>query len=36
MNKIGIIARLGNYNATDDGNVDLRSLKKFKIKTLEN
>ena len=29
-------ARLRNHNATDDGNVDFRSLKKFYIQSLEN
>ena len=31
-----IIARLRNNNATDDGNVDFRSLKKIYIQSLEN
>ena len=32
----GTIARLRNHNATDDGNVDFRLLKKFCIQSLEN
>ena len=31
-----ILARLRNHNATDDGNVDLRSSKKIDIQSLEN
>ena len=31
-----VLARLRNYNATDDGNVDFRSFKKIDIQSLEN
>ena len=31
-----VIARLRNHNATDDGNVDFRSFKKFYIQSCKN